>query len=159
MGIRGLNRKPNRLFTINRRGQHFRRISRLVLHGEVPHEGCHMRVSASICLLVLTSALALAEEKSSSQVLIPGPVTASVNYTLNLPLDAADQAAEAEVERSHRRAMYAKAAKECEDLLATIAATCQITNISMSTQLNRYPGQAPTIYVNASVTMQIALKP
>ncbi len=42
--------------------------------------------------------------------------------------------------------------------IATIALTCTITNINVSTQINRNYGQPPQIYANASVAMQVLLK-
>ena len=54
--------------------------------------------------------------------------------------------------------MYERSARECTDILASIATSCSITGINVSTQVNRTYGQPPSIYVNASVTMQVTLK-
>ncbi len=64
----------------------------------------------------------------------------------------------AEQEKTLKRAMYERAARECDDMRATIALTCSITNIGVSTSINRNYGQPPSIYVNSSVTLQVTLK-
>jgi hypothetical protein len=33
-----------------------------------------------------------------------------------------------------------------------------VTGINISTQVNSYPGQPPTLYVNSNVTLQITLR-
>lgn len=42
--------------------------------------------------------------------------------------------------------------------LATIASECSLTGINISTQVNSYPGQAPTLYLNSGATLQITLR-
>ena len=61
-------------------------------------------------------------------------------------------------EQGYRKAMYAKSAKECADLLDTIAKTCSVTNVSVSTQVTRQSGLQDQMYASASVTLQVDLK-
>lgn len=63
-----------------------------------------------------------------------------------------------EQEKILKRAMYERASRECDDMRATIALTCSITGISVSTSINRSYGQPPSIYVNSNVTLQVTLK-
>jgi hypothetical protein len=61
-------------------------------------------------------------------------------------------------EKVLKRAMYERAARECDDMKATIALTCSITGINVSTSVNRNYGQPPSIYVNSNVSLQVTLK-
>ena len=93
----------------------------------------------------------------------PAAQAASQAIQANASFSAQIAAAESETEiteqeKSLKRAMYERAARECDDLRATIALTCSISGINVSTQINRNYGQPPTIYVNSSVTMQVTLK-
>jgi hypothetical protein len=113
----------------------------------------------SALALALTAAPVLAE---STAMTLPatGPVSVNVSYNLQLPAGPGPETAEllSGAERGARKSMYTLAAKECGDLLATIASSCQITAINVSTQINRYPGQVPTLYISSNVSLQIALK-
>jgi hypothetical protein len=113
---------------------------------------------AFISALALLAVPASGEDVAKQVAATPGPVSVNISYTINAPLVATTPDAVTAEDRQYRKAMYERAAGECEDLLATIAASCQITNIGVSTQVNRYPGQPATIYVSTNVTMQIALK-
>lgn len=86
------------------------------------------------------------------------PINASVSYTLNLPLADGALLVDAANNRAYKRSLYQKAASECEDLLATIAKSCQITNIGVSTNENRYAGQPATLYVSVNVNMLVTPK-
>lgn len=88
----------------------------------------------------------------------PAATAFSVTYSLNVALNSTDPEAIATQDRADRRALYARAVDECEDVLATIASACSITGISLSTQVNAYPGQPPTLYVSASVSMQVSFR-
>jgi hypothetical protein len=116
-----------------------------------------MRI-ALLCAIASFAGPALADDKAVAAA-TGGPVGVNVNYSLTVPLDTSSAKSQEDQERAYLKAMYVRSAKECVDLLATIAASCQITNVSASTQITSYPGQPATIYVNASVTMQIAMKP
>jgi hypothetical protein len=63
-----------------------------------------------------------------------------------------------EQEKVMKRAMYERAARECELLRTTIALSCRITNLGVSTQINRSYGQPPTLYVSSNVSMEVVLK-
>ena len=63
-----------------------------------------------------------------------------------------------EQERSLKQSMYERATGECELLRASIALSCRMTSISVSTQFNRSPGNPATFYINANVSMEVMLK-
>jgi len=61
-------------------------------------------------------------------------------------------------ERRLKQSMYERAIGECELLRASIALSCRMTGISVSTQINSSPGNPTTLYVNANVSMEVTLK-
>ena len=63
-----------------------------------------------------------------------------------------------EQERSLKQSMYERATGECELLRASIALSCRMTGISVSTQINSSPGSPATLYVNTYVNMEVRLK-
>jgi len=85
-------------------------------------------------------------------------IQANANYSMTVMVTDDEDLAMTEQEKKIKRALYERAARECGDLLATIALTCSITNISVSTNINRNYGQPPQVYANASVAMQVTLK-
>lgn len=95
---------------------------------------------------------------SASPVLAQSPtIPVNASYSLQIPATD-DEKAVSDQEKALKRSMYERAARECDDLKATIARTCQITNINVSTQLNRNPGSPAQIYVSTNVQMQITAK-
>jgi len=116
-----------------------------------------MRCAFAALALALITAPAFAESNTMALPAV-GPVSVNVSYNLQLPAGPGTAELLSSVERNARKSMYTLAAKECEALLATIASSCQITAINVSTQINRYPSQVPTLYISSNVSMQIALK-
>ena len=114
-----------------------------------------MRLVLLPAALICLALPALAQEAETSPA--TQPVFVNVSYSLNVPFDAADADA-VEKDRAYSKAMYARSAGDCADLLATIAATCKLTNISVSTSVNNYPGQPVTISVSLNTTLEVSLK-
>ena len=85
-------------------------------------------------------------------------IQASASFNAQVLVLEDNEAKMLEQEKALKRDTYERASRECDDLRATIALTCSITNISVSTSINRNYGQPPSIYVNSSVTMQVTLK-
>ena len=100
--------------------------------------------------LLLTAAAPAEAQKQSIQV--------SASFSAQVIATTDNDAMMAQQERTLKRSMYERAARECDDLRATIALTCTIGNMNVSTQINRSYGQPPSLYVNSSVSMQITLK-
>ncbi|WP_309664600.1 hypothetical protein [Tabrizicola sp.] len=116
-----------------------------------------MRVAClTLALAVLPCLPALAQDAPTP--VAGGPVIISVSYSINAPVASESPEALDQADKDYRRALYARAAKECDDLLATIAAECRITDINVSTQVNSFPGQPTTLYVSSTVNTEVTLK-
>ncbi|MBC8038690.1 MAG: hypothetical protein H7X89_15900 [Rhizobiales bacterium] len=85
-------------------------------------------------------------------------VQANASFSAQIVATTDNDAEITQQEKNLKRAMYERAARECTDIMASVATSCSITGINVSTQINRNYGQPPTIYVNSSVTMQVTLK-
>jgi hypothetical protein len=82
----------------------------------------------------------------------------NTSISLNLPLVGTDRAARQAEEDSYRRDLYARSVDECRVLLDSIAKSCTITSVNVSTQTNSNPGQPDYLYVSSNITMQVELK-
>jgi hypothetical protein len=101
----------------------------------------------------------LAEGITAATPSIPGgPVSVNISYAVNENLVTTEPTALAARDTAHREAMLKRANAECATLLATIATDCVVSAINISTQVNSYPGQPPTLYVNSNVGLQVTLK-
>ena len=85
-------------------------------------------------------------------------VQVGASYNIQAAIAGTTDADIAAQEHRLKRAMYERGARECAELLATIARNCAITGINVSTQINQTYGQPQTIYVNSNVNMQVTLK-
>jgi hypothetical protein len=118
----------------------------------------------SILRLILSATLALfafpalAQDEAAVDPSIIGGVSVNTSYNFSGPMVAKTVEEAAAEDQSYRKQMYALSAKECSDLLATIATTCEVANISVSTQISRSPGMADQMYATGSVTLQVELK-
>lgn len=85
-------------------------------------------------------------------------VTVSVNYTFTLPADGGTDAAQSASERGRRQA-YDMAGRECANLLATIAETCSLGSVNVSSQPQRAYAQQPDgINIRVSANFRITPK-
>ena len=86
--------------------------------------------------------------------------TIQVNSSFNAQILVANETEPQiqEQERSLKQSMYERATRECELLRASIALSCRITSIGVSTQFNRSHGNPPTFYINANISMEVTLK-
>ena len=108
-------------------------------------------------LRVLSTTALLAALASPAYAAGPA-IWMNTSYSLQMPADADTDTRITEQEKTLKRSMYERAARECEDLKATIAQTCQLTSINVSTQINRNPGTPTQIYVSTNVQMQVTIK-
>lgn len=104
------------------------------------------------------SAAALLAALAAPALAAGAPIWVNNSYSMQIPADTETDARITDQEKSLKRSMYERAARECEDLKATIALSCQVTNINVSTQINRNPGAPSQLYVTANVQMQVTLK-
>ena len=108
--------------------------------------------------LVFAATASLAQDAPADDAALPAGVTVNTAYSTSAPMAAKTAAEEAVEDQQYRTQMYVLSAKECADLLASIAASCSITNISVSTQITRQPGVANQIYATGNVSMLIEMK-
>lgn len=121
-----------------------------------------MRAKVLTLALALGSGFARAEEVASTTTtgtsVAASGIFVNSSLSLNLPLAGADRAARQAEEDAYRRDLYTRSVGECQVLLDSIAKSCTITSINLSTQINSNPGQPEFLYVSSSITMQVALK-
>ena len=112
-----------------------------------------------LTVLVLAACLpvaALAEEVMGQTA--AASIMFNTTFGLNLPLLAADRDGKIAEEDAYRRGLYARTVGECAALLETIAKSCVVTSVNVSTQINSNPGQADYLYATANIAMQVELK-
>ena len=118
-----------------------------------------MRLAAPILSTVLSLCAPLAHAQEDT---MPAAAAAGIMFntsiSLNLPLTATDRAARQAEEDGYRRDLYARSVGECRVLLDSIAKSCTITSISVSTQTNTNPGQPDYLYASSNIAMQVELK-
>lgn len=85
-------------------------------------------------------------------------IQATASFSAQIVAAADNDTEITQQEKNLKRAMYDRAARECTDIMASVAISCSITGINVSTQATRNYGQPPAIYVNSSVTMEVRLK-
>ena len=114
--------------------------------------------------LILTAALicavtaAMAQDGPAAEAALPDGVTVNTSYNISGPMAAKSAADEAVEDQQYRTQLYVLSAKECADMLASIAKSCSIVNISVSTQITRQPGIATQMYATGNVSMLVELK-
>jgi hypothetical protein len=114
---------------------------------------------ALVLLAALGTCPALADEMTAVAAAVPGgPVAVNVSYAINETILSTAPEALATLDAAHRKTLILRAEGECAAFLATIATDCAVTGITISTQVNSYPGQPPALYVNSNVSLQITLR-
>ena len=126
-----------------------------------------MRNLIFVALTGLLAGTASAAGETSTAVAVRDNIAAvavgegiQVNSSFNTQIFVANEtdAQIQEQERTLKQSMYERVTGECELLRASIALSCRMTAISMSTQISSSPGSPATLYVNANVSMEITLK-
>jgi hypothetical protein len=117
-----------------------------------------MRLTAFAIATCLPFA-ALADDMTAEGDMAMGSgIMISTSININLPILAADPAAKLAEEDGYRRKLYERSLKECEMLLESVAATCKVTGINVSTQMNTSPGQPDYLYASSTINMDVTLK-
>ncbi len=115
-------------------------------------------IFAAMILIGLTSPPAVS---SKIAVPLPGQNIVNVNVSLNMQFPIADGDADSlnTAQVDGRKILYRLATSECPILLQTIAATCGLTSLNVSTQIRRQNNQVPVIlHLNGSARFAITLK-
>jgi hypothetical protein len=66
-----------------------------------------------------------------------GLATVSVQYMIRMPLKSDDIAEQRDAMEQGRKLLYQMGSGECALIIASFASTCQLTNISVSTNISR----------------------
>lgn len=117
-----------------------------------------MRSLIFVALIVSLAGTALAAGRTNSAAASGEAI--QVNSSFNAQVFVANET-EPKIEEQERRlkqSMYERAIRECELLRASIALSCRMTSISVSTQFTPSHGNPPMLYINANVSMEITLK-
>ena len=87
---------------------------------------------------------------------VPGSDVINVNVSINLEVPVSDRALKtiSREQTEGRKILYRLATSECKVLTATIAETCRLTNLNVSTQLRN----KQSMYVNGNAQFAITLK-
>ena len=117
-----------------------------------------MRLAAPILSTVVILCAPLARAQEDTMPAEAAGIMFNTSISLNLPLTANDRAARQVEEDGYRRDLYARSVDECRVLLDSIAKSCTITSISVSTQTNTNPGQPDYLYASSNIAMQVELK-
>lgn len=108
--------------------------------------------------LALAGVDATAKARSMS-VRDAGHVNVNVSFNTQMPLADMSDKTMAATQKRGRIFVYNMAKQECETLLATIAATCRLSNLSVSAQVrNQYNNNPVSIYLNGNARYMITLK-
>ncbi len=113
----------------------------------------HMTVAAIALLSTIPLATA---EASRLTAHVPGSDVINVNVSINLEIPVTDRSLKtvSREQREGRKVLYRLATSECQVLTATIAQTCRLTNLNVSTQLRN----KQSMYVNGNAQFAITLK-
>jgi|GEM_PF-1988141 len=93
--------------------------------------------------------------------LLQGPEIVNVNVSFNSQVPLADTSddAIADTQRTGRRFIYRMAVRECAVLRETIAQTCRLTNLNVSTNVQLQPNRSPPMLnLNGNAQFAISLK-
>ncbi len=93
--------------------------------------------------------------------LMQGSEVVNVNVSFNSQVPLADTSDEAiaNTQRTSRRFIYRMAVKECAVLKETIAETCRLTNLNVSTNVQHQSGNNPVMLnLNGNAQFSISLK-
>lgn len=86
-------------------------------------------------------------------------VNVSINFNSQSPLTETSEKAIAAIQKMGRKLIYKMAREECETLRTTIAKTCSLTSLNVTSQVRQNNNQPTSLYINGSARFAITLKP
>ena len=112
-------------------------------------------IASSATMMPTMTSTASASMRSS---LMQGPEIVHVNVSFNSQVPLADTSDEAiaRTQKTSRRFIYRMAVKECAGLKETIAETCRLTNLNVSTNVQHQSGNNP-VMLNLNGNAQFAI--
>lgn len=97
----------------------------------------------------------------SSRIMVPVPhkaINISVSFNSTVPLTEEAPEKIAEMKKSARTMFYRFASQECVVLKETIAETCKLRSLNISSQIRQHGNAQPSIYMNGSAQFSVTLK-
>lgn len=88
----------------------------------------------------------------------PKAVQVSVSFNSQFPLADESEDTVAALQKAGRRMVYAMAGKECDTLRETIARSCKLTSLNVSSQMRQQGNGESALYLNGSARFAITLK-
>ena len=86
-------------------------------------------------------------------------VNVSINFNSQSPLTETNEKAISAIQKMGRKMIYKMAREECETLRKTIAETCSLKSLNVSSQLRQKHNRPNSLYINGSAQFSITLKP
>ncbi len=118
-------------------------------------------VLAGAAIVALPASAIAPASASMRSSLLQGSEIVHVNVSFNSQLPLADTSDEAvtRTQKKSRRFFYRMAVRECAVLKETIAETCRLTNLNVSTNVQQRSGNNPVMLnVNGNAQFAISLK-
>lgn len=116
--------------------------------------------AAATALLLIASAASTPAASSKIARHMPGQNAVNVNVSVNMEIPLANDDTEsiAAAQIDGRKILYRLATTECPVLLDTIAETCRLTNLNVSTQIRRQNAAHPIkLHVSGNAQFSISL--
>ncbi len=114
---------------------------------------------ALIAGLVFAPGAASAEPSITAAIHSEQPVNINISFGAEVPLPALSEDTLAAARKAGREYAYRLGREECALLMATIAKTCRLVDISTSADLaQRYYTNSPRLYFNGNASFIIDLK-
>ena len=85
-------------------------------------------------------------------------VNVSISFNSQSPLTETSEKAIVAIQKLGRKMIYRMAREECETLQSTIAETCTLTSLNVSSQLRQQHNRPNSLYINGSAQFSITLK-
>ncbi len=118
-------------------------------------------VLTGVAIIALSATMMAPASASMRSSLLQGSeiVNVNVNFNSQVPLADTGDDAIANTQRKGRRFIYRMAVRECAVLKETIAETCRLTNLNVSTNVQLQPNRSPPMLnLNGNAQFAISLK-
>ncbi len=125
----------------------------------VPHFAKSALVTAFAAAVLFTS---VGAGSATARLVSPyqaNVVNVSINFNSQSPLTETSEKAISAIQKMGRRLIYKMAREECETLLSTIAQTCSLTSLNVSSQVRQQHSHPNSLHINGSARFAITLKP
>ena len=125
----------------------------------VPHVARSALITTFAAAVLLTS---VGAGSATARLVSPyqaNIVNVSISFNSQTPLTETSDKAISVLQKMGRKMIYKMAREECETLRKTIAQTCSLTNLNVTSQLRHQHNRPNSLYINGSAQFSITLKP